>query len=299
MNPSGPSLFPLAASLSRMLRNLRLLLIWCVLFLAGASQSSAFAPEKRVGNFFGEEAFWRPANLVQVPQLHLDNPVWEAEFTLGSTVWTFFDPRGLQLAVVNGQERLVAGVYGNGRLTIHPNGMVTTKGFLGFGGATHWSSDIEYNKRLILQELGVAGLEKMIIQDVITDITENEQQKAEEAQETENIRREQEAVTIAGSDREAKEDAERDMRKEGEFDGEVYRVPGKDTPSGLPYIGTSDDADQRARTANDGRDRSNRERVGSYPIGDTEQRRQAEQDAMDDEGGIDNLDNKRNEKKKE
>ena len=85
----------LAASLSRVLRSFQLLVIWCVVFLAGVSQSSAFAPEKRVGNFFADEAFSRPVELVQVPQLLLDNPVWEAEFTLGSTVGTMFDPHGL------------------------------------------------------------------------------------------------------------------------------------------------------------------------------------------------------------
>ena len=87
--------FSLAATLGGVLRSLHVLLIWCVLFLAGASQSAAFAPEKRVGNFFAQETIFHPENSVQVVELHLDNPVWEAEFTLGSTVWTKFDPEGL------------------------------------------------------------------------------------------------------------------------------------------------------------------------------------------------------------
>lgn len=70
--------FSLAATLGGVLRSLHVLLIWCVLFLAGASQSAAFAPEKRVGNFFAQETIFHPENSVQVVELHLDNPVWEA-----------------------------------------------------------------------------------------------------------------------------------------------------------------------------------------------------------------------------
>ena len=104
----------------------------------------------------------------------------------------------------------------------------------------------------------------------------------------------------------ARRDAERHMREEDallsdhdkEFyggEGVIYRVPGSGTPSGKPYVGSADDLDVRTRTATDGRDRSQAQRVGSYPIGDRAARRRAEQNAIVDEGGIANLDNKRNE----
>jgi RHS repeat-associated protein len=104
----------------------------------------------------------------------------------------------------------------------------------------------------------------------------------------------------------AKEDAQQHMAEEdalldphdAEFyggDGVVYEVPGTGTPSGKRYIGTADDLAQRAKTATDGRDRSQATVIGRYPIGNKEARRQAEQAAIDARGGIDNLDNRRNE----
>jgi len=85
---------------------------------------------------------------------------------------------------------------------------------------------------------------------------------------------------------------------DGEFyggDGVIYEVPGEGTPSGRPYIGSADDLDARAATATDLRDRDIAQVVGRYPIGDDQARRLAELAAMDDRGGIANLDNKRRE----
>lgn len=107
----------------------------------------------------------------------------------------------------------------------------------------------------------------------------------------------------------ARRDAERDMREadrgldahDKEFyggDGTIYLVPGEGTPSGRPYVGSADDLDQRAATATDGRDRSKAVPIGSYPIGDRDARRLAEQQAIDDYGGLANLDNRRNEIRK-
>ena len=104
----------------------------------------------------------------------------------------------------------------------------------------------------------------------------------------------------------ARKDAARDMREadrelsdhDKEFyggEGVIYRVPGSGTPTGKPYVGSADDLEVRTKTATDGRDRSQAQQIGSYPIGDRAARRRAEQQAMDDEGGIANLDNKRRE----
>jgi hypothetical protein len=116
--------------------------------------------------------------------------------------------------------------------------------------------------------------------------------------------------TGADPESKARQDALRDMRDEDRAlssrdrdfyggDGVVYRVPGSATPSNKPYIGTADDKVKRAKTARDGRDRSQAVEVDRYPIGDTEQRRAKEQRAIDAEGGIENLDNRRNEIRKE
>lgn len=107
----------------------------------------------------------------------------------------------------------------------------------------------------------------------------------------------------------AEEDAKRDMRADDrnlsahdkEFyggDGTIYLVPGSGTPSGKPYVGSADDLGVRAATATDNRDRSQAVPIGSYPIGDIPARKLAEQQAIDDNGGLKNLDNKRNEIKK-
>ena len=75
----------------------------------------------------------------------------------------------------------------------------------------------------------------------------------------------------------------------------VYRVPGAHTESGLPYIGTANDLKVRTNTANDGRDRNYAEVIGNYPANDRNARRVAEQNAINSNGGISRLDNKRNE----
>jgi RHS repeat-associated protein len=78
-------------------------------------------------------------------------------------------------------------------------------------------------------------------------------------------------------------------------EGVIYKVPGSKTPSGKPYVGSSDDLAKRNKTAKDGRDRTDAEIVGTYPKGDTAARRKAEQQAINDNGGVKYLDNKRNE----
>jgi RHS repeat-associated protein len=78
-------------------------------------------------------------------------------------------------------------------------------------------------------------------------------------------------------------------------EGVIYKVPGSKTPSGKPYIGSSDDLAKRNKTANDGRDRTGAEIVGTYPKGDIAARRKAEQQSINDNGGLKQLDNKRNE----
>jgi len=72
-------------------------------------------------------------------------------------------------------------------------------------------------------------------------------------------------------------------------------VPGEHTDPGLPCIVSTDDLEIRIKSASDGRDRRYAEQIGSYPIGVREIRRQAEQIGIDDAGGIDVLDNMRNE----
>jgi hypothetical protein len=81
-------------------------------------------------------------------------------------------------------------------------------------------------------------------------------------------------------------------------EGVIYEVPGAGTPSGLPYIGSTDLLPDRAKKATDGRNRRIARQVGSYPIGNNDARRLAEQLAMDDRGGIEMLDNLRNEIRK-
>lgn len=78
-------------------------------------------------------------------------------------------------------------------------------------------------------------------------------------------------------------------------EGVIYWVPGEATESGLPYIGSANDLDVRNKTARDGRDRSNAQVIGTYPIGDRRARRAAEQKAINEHGGVSELDNRRNE----
>ncbi|WP_205393455.1 Ig-like domain-containing protein [Xanthomonas hydrangeae] len=78
-------------------------------------------------------------------------------------------------------------------------------------------------------------------------------------------------------------------------EGCIYCVDGINTESGKDYVGSSDDLDRRAATAKDGRDRNNAERVDRYKKGDRTDRQNKEQKAMNERGGKENLDNKRNE----
>jgi hypothetical protein len=85
--------------------------------------------------------------------------------------------------------------------------------------------------------------------------------------------------------------------------GTIYKVPGSDTPSGKPYIGRHNKPDpQKTRKSQDGRDRSNAEVIDTYDPNNVKEGRLKEQNAIESQGGVNNLDNKRNEiapKKKE
>jgi RHS repeat-associated protein len=76
--------------------------------------------------------------------------------------------------------------------------------------------------------------------------------------------------------------------------GVVYKVAGKNTPSTKPYIGrTTNPAGPSGRGKKDGRDRTDAEGVDSYS--NTQEGRIKEQKAIDENGGVEKLDNKRNE----
>ncbi|WP_223620515.1 RHS repeat-associated core domain-containing protein [Lysobacter sp. ESA13C] len=78
-------------------------------------------------------------------------------------------------------------------------------------------------------------------------------------------------------------------------EGCIYCVDGQKTRSGKPYVGSADDLEKRAKTAKDGRDRSGAEKIGSYPKGDRTRRQDAEQKGMNERGGKEALDNRRDE----
>ena len=78
--------------------------------------------------------------------------------------------------------------------------------------------------------------------------------------------------------------------------GTIYEVPGDATPSGKPYIGRHNKPDPaKTRRSSDGRDRTKAEVVDAYDADDVKKGRVAEQKAIDERGGVENLDNKRNE----
>jgi RHS repeat-associated protein len=77
--------------------------------------------------------------------------------------------------------------------------------------------------------------------------------------------------------------------------GCIYCVKGENTSSGRDYVGSTDNMGQRAKDNSDGRNRQGADAVGSYDKGDKQGRRNAEQQAINDRGGVDKLDNKRNE----
>jgi RHS repeat-associated protein len=95
---------------------------------------------------------------------------------------------------------------------------------------------------------------------------------------------------------EAVESAVQSLRAEmsGDKEGVIYRVPGEHTSSGDPYVGRTTNSNGPAGRGNgDGRDRSKAEVVDKYK--GTRDGRTKEQKAMDKEGGVEKLDNKRNE----
>jgi RHS repeat-associated protein len=77
--------------------------------------------------------------------------------------------------------------------------------------------------------------------------------------------------------------------------GKVYKVGGDKTPSGKPYVGRTTQPSPSSRGSRDGRDRSDAEIVDRYDEDDLLSGRVAEQRAINREGGVDALDNKRNE----
>jgi RHS repeat-associated protein len=100
------------------------------------------------------------------------------------------------------------------------------------------------------------------------------------------------ALSIApGTD--SAEGAETDSA--GGEEGCIYCVKGDKTSSGKDYVGSTDNMDQRKRDTSDGRDREGAEIVDKYQKGDRDDRRAKEQQAINDRGGVDKLDNRRNE----
>ena len=81
--------------------------------------------------------------------------------------------------------------------------------------------------------------------------------------------------------------------------GTIYKVPGSATKSGKPYIGRHDKSNPaKTRKSKDGRDRTKAEVIDNYDSNIIQDGRKKEQKAIDDNGGVENLDNKRNEIKK-
>jgi hypothetical protein len=78
-------------------------------------------------------------------------------------------------------------------------------------------------------------------------------------------------------------------------EGCIYCVKGENTSSGKDYVGSTDDLGQRQRDRSDGRDCEGAEIIDRYPKGDRGTRRAKEQQAINDRGGVEKLDNKRNE----
>jgi RHS repeat-associated protein len=78
--------------------------------------------------------------------------------------------------------------------------------------------------------------------------------------------------------------------------GTIYEVPGTSTDSGKPYIGRHNKPDpDKTRRSNDGRDRKEANVIEKYDAKDVAEGRLKEQNAINDRGGVQNLDNKRNE----
>jgi hypothetical protein len=79
------------------------------------------------------------------------------------------------------------------------------------------------------------------------------------------------------------------------FESAGEPVDGSKTPSGKPYVGRTKQSSPAKRGKRDGRDRTDAEIVDTYDPSDAAAARRAEQNAMNREGGMDNLDNKRKE----
>jgi uncharacterized protein RhaS with RHS repeats len=83
---------------------------------------------------------------------------------------------------------------------------------------------------------------------------------------------------------------------EGIPKGSIYKVSGKHTKSGKKYIGRHNKPDPaKTRRSNDGRDRTQAEVIDNYDPANTMEGREKEQQHIDANGGLPNLDNKRNE----
>jgi len=89
--------------------------------------------------------------------------------------------------------------------------------------------------------------------------------------------------------------AEQQEQASGET-GTIYEVPGEATSSGRPYVGRHNQPEpNKTRRSNDGRDRTKAKVVDTYDANNKQEGRVKEQKAIDDRGGVKNLDNKRNE----
>ncbi len=87
--------------------------------------------------------------------------------------------------------------------------------------------------------------------------------------------------------------------RKGGNTGTIYKVPGEATESGKPYIGRHNQPDPATtRKSNDGRDRTKAEVVDTYNASDKQEGRTKEQQQID-QHGLQNLDNKRNEIRKD
>jgi hypothetical protein len=88
--------------------------------------------------------------------------------------------------------------------------------------------------------------------------------------------------------------------KPQEKQGSIYRVPGDGTESGKPYIGRHNKPNPaKTRKSNDNRDRKKAEVIDTYDHENPAEGRETEQKAIDEHGGVQHLDNKRNEVKKD
>jgi RHS repeat-associated protein len=85
------------------------------------------------------------------------------------------------------------------------------------------------------------------------------------------------------------------LQEQSDEEGVIYVVPGSSTESGKEYVGRTENMGEREKDKSDGRDRTEAEIVDSFPKGDTQAGRTKEQQHMNDRGGKQNLDNKRNE----